>query len=88
MSNKPWSELNEQEWDVLNGVAENPDSWGGSVPTGTERREGEFGPEFEALLKLRDLGLIDFVAPKDVQDVATCTLSELGRKALATRKRN
>ena len=47
---------------------------------------GEFGPEFAALLKLRDLGLVDFVAPRDVEDVATCSVTELGREALSAHR--
>ncbi len=83
---KRWAELTEEEWGALEGIAANPEKWGHSVPTGAERREGEFGPEYTALLKLRDQGLIDFVAPREVEGVATCSVTELGREALATRK--
>ncbi len=81
------ADLTDEEWEVLDGIAKNPGTWGHSVPTGAERREGEFGPEFGALLKLRDLGLVDFVAPRDVEEVATCSVTERGRQALAARGR-
>ncbi len=83
---KRWAELTKEEWGALEGIAAHPEKWGRAVPTGAERREGEFGPEYAALLKLRDLGLIDFVAPREVEGVATCSVTELGREALSSRR--
>ncbi len=79
-------ELSMEQWVALIGVAHHPQSWGEEVPTGKERRAGDVGAKAELLLELRDLGLIEYVAPRTTQDFATCTVTERGRKALAARR--
>lgn len=79
-------ELSTDEWVALIGIAHHPQSWCEAAPTGKERREGDLDPKSDVLLRLRELGLIDYVAPRTVDDFATCTVTELGRKALEARR--